>query len=115
MPKNIREEISERLLELRDIDAIGAGRASEVLVELSSLLGSINKECSDRRYIYSLKKIMLLDEHKTVAKATTYGEGSNEYKDWSEAEEYRKAVIENIRSLKYYLRNSLEEQRESTY
>lgn len=113
--KTIREIIAEKLLELRDIDGLGASRASEILVELSALLGSINKECSDRRYIYSLKKIMLLDEHKTVTKAVTYGEGSKEYKDWSEAEEYRKAVIENIRSLKYYLRNSLEEKRESVY
>ena len=105
-PKTLRETVAEKLLALRDIDSFGPHKASEELVALSSLLASISKECSDRRYIYSLKKIQLLEEHKTAAKANIYGQGSMEFKDLMEAEDYRAATIDMIRSIKYYLKIS---------
>lgn len=112
---SIREIISEKLKELQDIDALGANRASEVLIELSSLLASIGKECSDRKYWLNLKKLELLKEHGSAAKAIIHAEGSPEYQQWLEAEEYRKAVIENIRAIKYFLRNQESELRESKF
>jgi len=50
MPKNIREIVEEKALLLRDVDGLGPGKASEELVELSSLLASINRECADKRW-----------------------------------------------------------------
>ena len=114
-PQTIRELVEVKLLELRDIDALGAHKASEVLVELSSLLASIGKECSDRKYWLSLKKVELLKEHGSAAKAVIYAEATQEFKDWQEAEEYRKATIESMRAIKYYLRNQEIELRESKY
>ena len=114
-PKTIREEISAKLLELRDIDGLGPNRASELLVELSSLLGSINKEVSDREYWYNLKKMACLKESGIVGKATIEANASKEYQDWKEALAYQKAVIENIRSVKFYLRRAEEEAREGRY
>src|SRR3990167_1794146 len=115
MAQNIREIIEEKLSLLRDIDTLGANRASEILVELSSLLASIGKNCSDKKYWLSLKKVELLKEHGSAAKAIIYAEASPEYKDWNEAEEYRKATIEAIRAIKYYLRTAEEELKESRY
>ena len=115
MAKTIREEISEKLLELRDIDDLGAARASEVVVELSSLLGSINKEVADREYWFNMKKMACLNESGIVGKATIEANASKEYQDWKEALAYQKAVMENIRSIKYYLRRAEDEAREGRY
>ena len=114
-PQSIREEIGIKLLELRDIDGLGPTRASEVLVELSSLLGAINKEVADREFWYNLKKLACLKESGIVGKATIEANASKEYQDWKEALAYQKAVIENIRSVKFYLRRAEEEARESRY
>ena len=100
---------------LRDVDALGANKASEILVELSSLLASVGKNCSDKKYWLSLKKVELLKEHGSAAKAIIYAEASQEYRDWNEAEEYRKATIEAIRAIKYYLRNQESEFKEAKY
>lgn len=115
MAKTIRETIDEKLLELRDIDSVGPQRASEVMVELTSLLGSINKEVADREYWFNLKKMQLLKDSGVVGKATIEANASKEYQDWKEGLAYQKAVIDNIRSLKYYLRRAEEEQREGRF
>lgn len=106
MPKNIREIVEEKALLLRDVDGLGPGKASEELVELSSLLASINRECADKRWVLGVKKVQLLGEHKTASKAMIYAEGSEEYKGWLTAEEYRKAVLQMMQAIKYYLRNA---------
>ena len=115
MPKNIREIIAIKLAELQDIDTVGPDRASEILVELSALLGSINKEVSDREYWFNLKKLEFLKESGIVGKATIEANATKEFQQFKEAIAYQKAVIESIRAVKYYLRRAGEEQRESVY
>lgn len=114
-PENIRELIQTKLTELHDIDAVGPDRASEILVELSALLGSINKEVSDREYWFNLKKFEFLKESGIVGKATIEANATKEFQQFKEAVAYQKAVIENIRSIKYYLRRADEENREAKY
>ena len=115
MAQTIRDLIKEKASILSDMDAVGTEKASQELVELSSLLASIGKECVDRKAWYAIRKMELLKEHGSAAKATIYAEASSEYKDWLEAEEYRKAVIEMMRAIKYFLRNSETELKESKY
>lgn len=114
-PQTIRELIEAKLKQLSDIDILGPHKASEVLVELSALLASVGKECSDRKYWLSLKKVELLKEHISAAKAIIYAEASQEWKQWQEAEEYQKATIEAIRAIKYYLRTAEDEKRNAQY
>ena len=115
MPKNIREIIAAKLTELHNIDAVGPNRASEILVELSALLGSINKECSDREFFFNLRKLEFLKESGIVGKATIEANATPEFQQFKEAIAYQKAVIESMRAIKYYLRRVGEEQRESAY
>lgn len=115
MANSVRELIEEKALKLSDMDSLGMAEASKELVELSSLLATVGKKCSDSRYWYSLKRIELLKEHGTAAKANIYGEGSQEFKGWQEAEGYRKAIIEMIRSIKFYLKVGQEELRNQNY
>ena|SRR3990167_3341928 len=115
MANSIRQLIEEKALKLRDVDALGPHVAASELVNLTALLASINKLCADRRYWLGLKKVALLQEHKSAAKAIIYAEGSIEFRDWLEAEEYRKAVVELMRSIKFYLKNNEIEQREAKY
>lgn len=104
MPETIRDIIKTKAQELKEAD--DPNTVADILKDLFSLLASINKECAERKYWLALKRIGLLTEHGTVAKANMYAEGSKEYQNWMEAEEYRKATIEMIRACKYFLRNA---------
>lgn len=115
MADTIREILDEKFTELHDIDSIGLSRVSELMVELTSLLGSINKEVSDREYWYNMLKAKLLKESGVVGKATIEANASKEYKDFKDALAYQKATIDNIRSLKYFLRRAEDEAREGRY
>lgn len=105
----LRDLIRECVQELSKIDQIGPGRASEILVKLSSLLASITKECVEARHILSVKKVELLKEHGTATSATIYVEASPEFKEWAERDGLRKDVIEQMRAIKFYIKASVEE------
>lgn len=115
MPNTIRDLIQEKAGKLRDVDVLGPNEVAKELVELSSLLSSVNKLCGDRRYWLGLKKVELLKEHQSAARANVYAEGTTEFRDWLEAEEQRKAIIEMVRSIKYYLRTQEIELKEARY
>lgn len=108
----IRDLAAQKLKECGDIESLGAHRAAELLVELTSLLASVSKECVDRKAWYAVKKMELLKEWSKAAIATIYAESSPEYKQFLEAEELRKVIIEAQRSLKYYLRINEDEARQ---
>lgn len=111
----IRELAAVKLKECGDIESLGPHRAAELLVELSSLLASTSKECVDRKSWYAILKMNLLKEHGTASKANIYAEASEEFKQYLEAEELRKVIIEAQRSIKYYLRVNEEERRNQNY
>lgn len=113
--KTIRETIKEKSDLLRDINKLGIGAASEILVELSSLLASLNSEIVEKQFLLNKKRAELLEEHKTVAKAKTLSEASEEWREWYERMMWRDALLELIRSLKYYIRGAIDEYKESVY
>ncbi len=112
---NLRELVQSKLKECGDIESIGPHRAAALLVELSSLLASVSKECVDRKAWYTEKRMQLFKEYTKAAQATIVAEASPEFKNWLEAEELRKVIIEAQRSLKYFLRVNEAEMREARY
>ena len=113
--KSIRTIIQEKSELLRDVNKLGIGAASEILVELSSLLSSLNAEIVETQYLLNKKRVLLLEEHKTVAKAKTLSEASEEWHEWYQRIMWRDALMEQIRALKYYLRGASDELKESVY
>ena len=111
----LRELIKQKSEECRHPDQLGGHRASELLVELSSLLSSLNTHLGERLYWLNIKKVECLKEFGSAARAKIYAEGSNEWREFSEAKLQQEALIELVRSLKFYLRNLEVEQRESKY
>ena len=109
---NIREIIVAKSNMLRDVAELGPGKASEELVELASLLSSLNAEIADKQWIFNTKKQMCLDEHKSAAKAKIYAEASQEWKDYIDRVMQKEAVEELLRAVKYYLRSAEAEYRE---
>jgi len=114
MEKSIRQLIAEKSALLRDVDKLGPAKASEELVELASLLSSLNSEVVERQFILNKKKVELLEEAKSVAKARLLSEATPEWKEFMDRIMQREAVEELLRTVKYYLRAAENEQREFT-
>lgn len=110
--KTIRELISEKSALLRDVDKLGPARASEELVELASLLSSLNAEIAEKHFILNQKKIELLQEAKSVSKAKMMAEATTEWKDFIDRVMQREALEELLRAVKYYLRAAERELKE---
>lgn len=115
MAQNLRELIAEKSLLLRDVDSLGPAGAAKELVELSSILSSLNAEIADKHYWYNMKRVELIGEHKTASKARVYAEASQEWKDWQDRLVQRDSVVEMIRALKYYLKGAESEYKESKF
>lgn len=112
----IREMIAEIQKEVRDTD-LSPGRASELLNQLSALLGNVNDEVINRQmeygqYVFDLSEKL---EFKVVSKAKLKGETSSLYKDLLIAKSTKELVESMIGSLKYYLRSKEHEFREAKY
>ena len=112
--KTIRDLIKEKSELLRDIDKLGPATASEELVQLASLLSSLNAEIVEKQFILNQKKVELLEEAKSVAKARMLAEATPEWKEFMERIMQREALEELLRAVKYYLRAAEHEQREFT-
>ena len=113
--KTIRELIRERAEEIRHVGQIGPHRAAEVLTELSSLLSSLNSEITEHEYWYHQKVVELLKEHEKANRAEIFARACPEWKELRERQAQQKALMEMIRALKYFLRTSEEEMKESRY
>ena len=115
MAESIRDIITRKSEELRDTDSLGPHKVANELVELTSLLSSLNREIVDSEAWYKIRKMELLKEHGSAAKATIFAEASEEYKQYRDRIMQGKAVEELIRSLKYYLKTSEFEYKEGRY
>ncbi len=112
--KTIRELITEKSAILRNVENLGPEKASVELVELASLLSSLNSEIVEKQFILNQKKVELLQEAKSVSKAKMLSEATMEYKDWFERYMQGKALEELLGAVKYYLRSAEAEYREFT-
>ena len=100
----IREMIKERSERLRDISNIPPHEAAEILVQLTSLLSTLNAYIVDKQFTYNQKRVEIRAEKKSVAEAKLFSESTIEWREWQEAVAQRDALEEAIRALKYYIR-----------
>ena len=110
---SVRELIKNLQIEARG--DLTPGRAAEMIVELSSLLGNVNEYIKDRQMAYNKWLLPLIEVEGTVAKAKLVGETSSFYEELLDAKNAHELVIEMMRSLKYYLRIKEEEYREARF
>ncbi len=123
----IREMIADIQKEVRDTD-LSPARASELLNQLSSLLGNVNDELKTRQMDYNKKLLKemtfgtvdLVDgnpvtTYPTAARARAEAETSTQYEQLLEVKNTKELTLEMIRSLKYYLKSKLDEYREAKY
>jgi len=106
---SVRGIIKDFQREIRDTDLLPE-RASEILAKSAALMVNVNDEIRERAMIYNKKLLEILDqENKSVAKARVIAETTQEYEDYLEAKNTKEALLELIRSLKYFLRAKEEE------
>lgn len=93
---------------------IDATAASQRLVQLSSLLASLNAKITDTHFLLNQKKVELLKESKSVAQMRVFAEASPEWKALVDLMNTKEALMELIRAVKYYLKSAMEEYHEGT-
>lgn len=113
--KTIRELITEYSSQLRDADTLSPSDASIALVELSSVLSSLNAEITRAEYAYNLLLKALRPRFKSVSDARLEAQAQQEWLDVEERKGQKEALVELIRSLKYFHRNALQEKQESEF
>jgi hypothetical protein len=112
---SIREMIDNYRNEIHNTD-LTPSRASEILVELSALVGNVAEELKNREMEYNRRFFALLtaqEGRKSVALAKAESLTTPEWEAVREAQNSRETLMELIRSLKYYLKTKLEESREA--
>lgn len=112
-PQTIRELITIKSTLLRDVDKLGPAKASEELVELASLLSSLNAEIVEKHFILNQKKVELLQDAQSVAKAKLLSEATDEWHEWQIRLKQGEALLSLIQAVKYYLKSAEKEYKES--
>ena len=105
MEKSIREIITETSDELRkNIDLLDPTTGARKLVELCSLFSSLNRYIAEAegKYKEVLKEIK--ENEVSASTAKIKAEATQEYKLWIGAKYEKEALLELIRSLKYFNR-----------
>ena len=102
--RTIREMIDDYRNKIKDATDLQGEEASRYIVELSSIMGNLNQHLLDTQMEYNKKKLELLGEIKSVAKATVSAETTEEYRAYQEAKGYKDVLVEMIRGLKLYVR-----------
>lgn len=109
----IREKIATHAKRLEIVDNLMPPEASQILVELSSLLSSVNAEITKYHYAYNQKKLEIFKESKTAAEAKIKAEATQEWQQWQERVQTGESVTMMVQSLKYLLRRMEEEVKHS--
>lgn len=108
----IRELVKERQLEVKNTD-LQVGRASEILKELSAIMGNILDEIRVADIEYNKVLLECYRSEEKANRAKIQAEITPEYIRRREARDTREVVIEMIRSLKFYLRAKEDEYKAS--
>jgi len=95
--------------EIGDATTLSPLRASQILVELSSLHGNINDEIRAREMLYKHKLVECYEVEQTANRAKLRAETTPEYRLLREYQDLGKLVEELKRSLKYFIRIHQEE------
>lgn len=109
----IRALILERQNEIKNSPDLLGGRAAEILVEVTALLGNINDEIRKRDMEYNKVLLSCFDAEPKANRAKIKAETTEEYQAKREARDTKELTIEIIRSLKYFLKAKEDEFRQS--
>lgn len=112
---SIRDIINQRQIECRNSEQLFPERASQILVELSAILGNINSEILEREIAYNKRLLSCYEKESKANRAKILAETSEEYIALREAKNAEVCAVEMIRSLKYFLKVREEELRQSKY
>jgi hypothetical protein len=103
--KTITDIIDEYRNRIAQSTNLSLDEASQIMVELSSLLGNINEEIREAERIYLNKFADMLNTPElSVARATILIKITPEYQRWDKAKGYEKFTLEMIRALKHRCR-----------
>lgn len=91
------------------VDELYPTQASEYLVQLTSLFGTILDLIRDREYQFNEKKLEIFKEEEKANRAKLIAEATPEYVAFREAKDMKEEADSLIKSLKYFLRNKEEE------
>ena len=114
MDKTIRERINDYQGEILKGDLLPV-RASEILTEISALLGNINDKITANDIAYNKVLLNYLDSEQTANRARIRANITQEYEDMRNARNTEKVAIEIIRGLKFYLKVREDEYKAGKY
>ena len=100
---SIREMIREYENEILKGDLLPI-RASEMLIEMSALLGNVLDKITETEMLYNQVLLKNYDSEKTANRAKIKSEITDEFKNMRDAKNTEKVLLEVIRGLKYFLR-----------
>jgi hypothetical protein len=106
--KTIREIITEHQNEILKGN-LAPGRASEILLELSAIIGNCNDEIRIRDIEYNKILLKYYEQEVTANRAKIKAETTAEYEAKRIARDTKDLVVEMCRSLKYFLKAAEEE------
>ncbi|MEK6878498.1 MAG: hypothetical protein AABY22_02765, partial [Nanoarchaeota archaeon] len=86
----------------KNIDLLDPVSGSKKLVELCSLFSSLNRYIAEAESKYKERLKEARETGKSAADARITAEATNEYKLWIGAKYEKEALLELIRSLKYF-------------
>ena len=100
----LRDLIKQETAGLLSVEKLGPHIAAERLVALTALMASLCAEIASKRALYTKVRLDCLNTSKSAVEAKIRSEATPEFNDWQEREEMRKAIIQIVQSIKYYLR-----------
>lgn len=110
----IREIIQEKSGKFRDASALSPGQVAQEMVELSSLMSSLNAEISEWQYSYNCELAAQRDKNKSAADAKIFAQASSVWKELDARLKQKEALVELIRSAKYLQKSQMQELNEFT-
>lgn len=115
MSVSVRELVKGYQREVQQAADLLPDRASQLLMQLTALMGNIADEIREADSEYAVTLLHFLDTEKKANRARIRAEISPEFRRKQEARDTRELVIELTRSLKYFLRVKSEEMQASRY
>lgn len=116
MSVELTKLIDEKTAECQQLfeAGISAHEASQKLVNLSSLLASLNTAITNAHFALNVKKRDVLEDAGSVAKARVLAEATEEWRLFIQLLNQKESLLELMRAVKYYLKASVEEYKEQS-
>lgn len=115
MAKTTEELILDIRREAYEPDKLSPGRASELLVELSSLIGTLKETELGKEMLYNQEVLLHQTTEGSKAKGETIAKAGDRYRDWKLAKYIKETAEGMIGTLKYFVSEKNREFRDAKY